>query len=45
MLYAETKPKFLCLPYTKQRKKKNTEKEILSKSEWRIEQKTEKKTF
>ena len=37
LLYAETKPKFLCLSYTKQRKK-ITEKEIFKeKGEWKIE--------
>ena len=39
LLHAETKPKFLCLPYTKKRKK-FTEKEIFKeRGKWRIEQK------
>ena len=39
-LNAKTKPKFLCLPYTKQRKKSFTEKELFNeKEEWRVEQK------
>ena len=39
LLLANPKPKFLCLPYTKQRKK-NTEKELFKeKRKWRIEQK------
>ena len=40
--YVETKPKFLCLPYTKQRNF-FTEKALLKeKEEWRIEQKTKR---
>ena len=31
---AKTKPKFLCLPYTKQRKKNFTEKKELFKEKW-----------
>ena len=38
-LYVKTKPKFLCPPHTKQRRKKIPEKE------WRIDQKTKRRLF
>ena len=44
LLNAETKPKILCLPYTKQRKI-FTEEEILRKVEWRSEQKRKRRFF
>ena len=44
LLKAETKPKFLCLLYTKQRHFFLTEKELFEeKKEWRIEKKKNKK--
>ena len=47
LLYAETKPKFLCLPYTKQRKYFYKKKKELfkEKGEWRIEQKMKRRPF
>ena len=45
LLDADIKPKFLCLPYTMQRKK-ITEKELFKeKRGWRIELKTKRKLF
>ena len=46
LLYVETKPKFLCLPYTKQRKYFYKKKELFKeKEEWRIEQKMKRRLF
>ena len=42
-LYAETKPKFVCLPYTKQRKNFYRKRVFKEMREWRIEQKKKKK--
>ena len=40
LLNPETKPKFLCLPFTKQRIFLKKKKILKEKWEWRIEQKT-----
>ena len=46
LLYAETKTKFLCLPYTMQRFFFFTEKNLFNeKWEWRIEQKMKRRLF
>ena len=45
LLNAETKPKFLCLLYTKQREKKITEEEFLRKRWSGESNKNEKKVF
>ena len=47
LLNAQTKPMFLCLPYTKQRKKKKLQKNIFFKEKRRVEDWTEneKKAF
>ena len=41
LLYTKTRPKFLCLPYTRQRKIIFTEKELF-KEKGKIEQKTKR---
>ena len=43
LLNAETKPKFLCLPYTKQRKSLYHKRAFKDKEKWRIEQKTQRR--
>ena len=45
LVNAETKPKFLCLTYTEQRKKFTEKKLFKEKGEWRIEQKMKGKLF
>ena len=46
LICAETKPNFLCLPYTQQKIFFFTEKDLYKeKEEWRTEQKTERRLF
>ena len=46
LLNAKTKPKLLCLAYTKQRKKIFTEKKLFKENgEWKMEQKMKKGLF
>ena len=45
LLDYKIKPKFLCLPYTKQRMNFAGKELFKEKGEWRTEQKNEKKAF